>query len=224
MVDASVTSCAIVRIFRAVTFNSMMFRSLSAGAFFCAAIAISAQRPTATLVSPGLVRLDLDGFHVFGDEPTSADLATISVDDVVLFASEPAAPPPGGRTFMPSMEGELLERRTERLGEKTAIYVHPVSVPIGEVPHYSYLVQWNGRRIFFSGATTDIKDLLAATDLDLVFVSPAIVAEVKKAGKEIGARTVVIYRSPERIEDIDVPCYRCKVIQPTTGETIQLFR
>lgn len=201
-----------------------MFRSLSAGAFFCAAIAISAQRPTATLVSPGLVRLDLDGFHVFGDEPTSADLATISVDDVVLFASEPAAPPPGGRTFMPSMEGELLERRTERLGEKTAIYVHPVSVPIGEVPHYSYLVQWNGRRIFFSGATTDIKDLLAATDLDLVFVSPAIVAEVKKAGKEIGARTVVIYRSPERIEDIDVPCYRCKVIQPTTGETIQLFR
>ena len=224
MVDASVTSCAFVRIFRTVTFNSMMFRSFSAGAFFCAAIAISAQRPTATLVSPGLVRLDLDGFHVFGDEPTSADLATIGVDDVVLFASEPATPPPGGRTFMPSMEGELLERRTERLGEKTAIYVHPVSAPIGEVPHYSYLVQWNGRRIFFSGATTDIKDLLAATDLDLVFVSPAIVAEVKKAGKEIGARTVVIYRSPERIEDIDVPCYRCRVIQPATGETIQLFR
>lgn len=201
-----------------------MFRSLFAGALFCVASALSAQRPTATLVSPGLVRLDLDGFHVFGDDPTPADMPAIGVDDVVLFASEPATPPPGGRTFMPSMEGELLDRRTERLGEKTAIYVHPVSTPMGEAPHYSYLVQWNGRRIFFSGATSDIRDLLAATDLDLVFVSPAIVAEVKKAGKEIGARTVVIYRSPEKIEDIEVPCYRCKVVQPAIGETIQLFR
>ncbi len=224
MVDASVTSCAFVRIFRTVTFNSMMFRSLFAGALFCVASALSAQRPTATLVSPGLVRLDLDGFHVFGDDPTPADMPAIGVDDVVLFASEPATLPPGGRTFMPSMEGELLDRRTERLGEKTAIYVHPVSTPMGEAPHYSYLVQWNGRRIFFSGATSDIRDLLAATDLDLVFVSPAIVAEVKKAGKEIGARTVVIYRSPEKIEDIEVPCYRCKVVQPAIGETIQLFR
>lgn len=201
-----------------------MFRSLFAGALFCVASALSAQRPTATLVSPGLVRLDLDGFHVFGDDPTPADMPAIGVDDVVLFASEPATLPPGGRTFMPSMEGELLDRRTERLGEKTAIYVHPVSTPMGEAPHYSYLVQWNGRRIFFSGATSDIRDLLAATDLDLVFVSPAIVAEVKKAGKEIGARTVVIYRSPEKIEDIEVPCYRCKVVQPAIGETIQLFR
>ena len=224
MVDASVTSCAFVRIFRTVTFNSMLFRSLFAGALFCVASALSAQRPTATLVSPGLVRLDLDGFHVFGDDPTPADMPAIGVDDVVLFASEPATLPPGGRTFMPSMEGELLDRRTERLGEKTAIYVHPVSTPMGEAPHYSYLVQWNGRRIFFSGATSDIRDLLAATDLDLVFVSPAIVAEVKKAGKEIGARTVVIYRSPEKIEDIEVPCYRCKVVQPAIGETIQLFR
>lgn len=200
-----------------------MFRSFLHGAVFCLALPALAQRPTATMVSPGLIRLDLDGFHVFADAPTEKDMAAIGIDDVVLFATEPATPPVGGRTFMPSMTGEVLDRRTERLGEKTAIYVHPVSTPAGSAEHYSYLVQWNDRRIWFTGETIDTKDLLAATDLDLAFVTPAIVAEVKKAGKEIGARTVVLYRTSDQ-QEVNVPCYRCKVVQPVPGETIQLFR
>ncbi|MBL7985813.1 MAG: hypothetical protein JNM91_12480 [Flavobacteriales bacterium] len=187
-------------------------------------LGLKAQRPTATFISESLVRLDLDGIRVFADAPTDPVAAGIGVDDVVLFATEPASPPAGGRTFMPSMTGELLERRTERLGEKTAIYVHPVVTPIGEAPHYSYLVQWNGRRIYFTGETTDTKELLALTDLDLVFATPAIVAEVAKVGKEIGGRMVVIYHNTGKLEEVSVPCYRCKVMAPAVGETIQLFR
>ncbi len=224
MVDASLSPCAFVRIFRAVTFNSMMFRSWVLGVLFSLVAAVSAQRPTATLLSSGLVRLDLDGFRVFADGPIASDMAAMGVDDVVLFATEPTSPPAGGRTFMPSMTGELLERRTERLGEKTAIYVHPVVTPLGEATHYSYLVQWNGRRIYFTGETTDTKELLALTDLDLVFATPAIVAEVVKAGKEIGGRMVVIYHNTAKLEELSVPCYHCKVIVPAEGETIQLFR
>lgn len=204
-----------------------MFRSSISAGLFGLAITALAQRPTATMVSSGLIRLDLDGFHVFADGPALRDMPGIGVDDVVLFATEPADPPPGGHTFMPSMTGELLDRRTERLGEKTAIYVHPVATPIGEVPHYSYLVQWNGRRIYFSGETTDPKELLAATELDIAFVSPGIMAAVEKQGRVIEARTVVVYRTTsaeQQSTNMSVPCTRCKVVLPVPGETIQLFR
>lgn len=227
MVDASVTTCPFVRIFRPLTFNTMMFRMLIVTQLAGLAVVSLAQRPTATMVSSGLIRLDLDGFHVFADAPVERDMAAIGVDDVVLFATEPAAPPAGGRTFMPSMTGEVLDRRTERLGEKTAIYVHPVPTPLGDVPHNSYLVQWNGRRMYFTGETADTKDLLATTDLDIAFVHPALMKAVEAAGRVIEARTVVVYHTTneeQQAQSMSVPCDRCKVVLPVPGETIQLFR
>ncbi len=205
----------------------MMFRSSLTGILFCLVAGVSAQRPTATMVSSGLIRLDLDGFHVFADAPAARDMSTIGVDDVVLFATEPATPPAGGRTFMPSITGEVLDRRTERLGEKIGIYVHPVPTPLGDAPHYSYLVQWNGRRIYFSGETVDTKDLFAATELDLAFVTPALLAAVEKAGRVVEARTVVVYHTTnaeQQSTNMSVPCDRCKVVLALPGETIQLFR
>ena len=205
----------------------MMFRSFLTGFVFCTGLVAVAQRPTATMVSSGLIRLDLDGFRVFADAPTDRDVASFGVDDVVLFASKPTGPPTGGRTFMPSMTGEVLDRRTERLGEKTGIYVHPLATPLGETPHYSYLVQWNGRRMYFSGETTDTKDLLAATDLDIAFVSPGIMAAVEKAGRVIEAKTVVVYHATneeQQSRNMSVPCDHCKVLLPMPGEAIQLFR
>jgi hypothetical protein len=195
--------------------------------FFCVSAVVCAQRPTATMVSSGLIRLDLDGFHVFADAPTARDMSAIGVDDVVLFATEPAAPPAGGHTFMPSMTGEVLDRRTERLGEKTGIYVHPVPTPLADAPHCSYLVQWNGRRMYFSGNTLDTKDLFAATELDIAFVTPALMAVVEKAGRVIEARTVVVYHTTnaeQQSQNMSVPCDHCKVVLPVPGETIQLFR
>jgi hypothetical protein len=204
-----------------------MFRSALPTIATCLfATTVFAQRPTATLVSNSLVRLDLDGFRLFADAPDAASSKAIAVDDIVLYATEPSSPVPGGRTFMPSMEGELLERRTERLGEKTAIYVHPTSTPYQDAPHSSYLVQWNGRRIWFSGLTEDPTALLAATDIDLAFVGPGLVKAIEKAGRSISARTVVVYHLPEGDGrgEMSVPCDRCKVVLPIPGEVIQLFR
>lgn len=204
-----------------------MFRSsLPIIAVILSCAAVSAQRPTAKLINGGLVRLELDGFKLYADAPDETSAKAIAVDDIVLYATEPASPVPGGRTFMPSMEGELLERRTERLGEKTAIYVHPTSTPYQDSPHSSYLVQWNGRRIWFSGLTEDPAALLAATDIDLAFVNPALVKAIEKAGRSISARTVVVYHLPdgEGGGEMSVPCERCKVVLPIPGEVIQLLR
>ncbi len=187
---------------------------------------VCAQRPTATLINNGLLRLDLDGFKLFADAPDEASSKAIGVDDIVLYATEPASPVAGGRTFMPSMEGELLERRTERLGEKTAIYLHPAPTPYQDAPHYSYLVQWNGRRIWFSGLTEDPTALLAANEIDLAFVNPALVKAIEKTGRSISARMVVVYHLPagEGGGEMSVPCERCKVLLPIPGEVVQLFR
>lgn len=185
-----------------------------------------AQRPTATLVTNDLLRLELDGFKLFADAPANGSDVPIGPEDIALYAEEPTAPVTGGRTFMPSIEGEVLERRTERLGEKTAIYVHPSPTPYMDAPHNSYLVQWNGRRIWFSGLTEDPAALLAATEIDLAFVNPALCAAIEKAGRKISAKTVVVYHLPggEGGGEMSVPCERCKVVMPVPGETIQLFR
>ena len=204
-----------------------MFRSsLPIIAVILSCAAVSAQRPTATLVNNSLVRLDLDGFKLFADAPPHGSDVAIGPDDIALYTVEPTAPVVGGRTFMPSMEGELLERRTERLGEKTDIYVHPTITPYQDAPHSSYLVQWNGRRIWFSGLTEDPTALLAATDIDLAFVNPALCVAIEKAGRVIQAKTVVVYHLPgsEGGGDLSVPCDRCKVVLPWPGEVIQLFR
>lgn len=204
-----------------------MFRSslpIIAVILFCTAV--SAQRPTATLINNSLLRLDLDGFKLFADAPPHGSDVVIGPDDIALYTVEPTAPVVGGRTFMPSIEGEVLERRSERLGEKTAIYVHPSATPYKDAPHASYLVQWNGRRIWFSGLTEDPTALLAATDIDLAFVNPALCMAIEKAGRVINAKTVVVYHLPagEGVGEMSVPCERCKVVMPWPGEVIQLFR
>gem|GEM_PF-2792765 len=204
-----------------------MFRSslFSIAALVCATVTM-AQRPTATLLNNSLLRLDLDGFKLFADAPPHGSDVVIGPDDIALYTVEPTAPVVGGRTFMPSIEGEVLERRSERLGEKTAIYVHPSATPYKDAPHSSYLVQWNGRRIWFSGLTEDPTALLAATEIDLAFVNPALCSAIEKAGRAIDARMVVVYHLPggEGGGEMSVPCERCKVLMPWPGEVIQLFR
>lgn len=200
----------------------MMFRSAFATLFLALLTNAFGQRPTATLVNPGLMRLDLDGFRLFAGPPD----ASIGTDDIALFPVEPPAPVAGGRTFMPSMEGELLDRRTERLGEKTSIFVHAEPVPYGDTAHYSYLVSWSDRRIWFCGLASDPTALLAATDLDLVFLSPAMAAAIEATGKRMNTRMMVLYPLPEGYdrENATAPCDYCKVLAPNVGETIQLFR
>jgi hypothetical protein len=209
-----------------ITFNTEMFSTRSIfillSLFPCAA---QAQRPTATFLGGSLVRLELDGFRVFADAPLTHD--GVGLEDVALYSVDPPSPPPGGRVFTPSYSGEVLDRRTERLAERTGIYVYPRPTPLGDTAHYSYLVQWNGRRIYFTGDTRDPKDLLEVSEVDVAFVTPALLKAVEKAHRSISARTVVVYHTGDLDaagDPVHVPCDQCKVVVPRTGDVIQLFR
>lgn len=209
-----------------ITFNTEMFRSPCIVIWLALLpLLAQAQRPTATLIGGSLVRLDLDGFHVFADAPLTHE--GISVDDIALYPFEPPTPPPGGRMFTPAYAGEVLDRRTERLGERTGIYVYPRPTPLGDTAHYSYLVQWSGRRIYFTGDTRDPKDLLEVSDVDVAFVTPALLTAVERTHRSISARTVVVYHTDDidaANDPVHVPCDHCKVVIPRIGDVIQLFR
>jgi L-ascorbate metabolism protein UlaG (beta-lactamase superfamily) len=69
--------------------------------------------------------------------------------------------------------------------------------PHGDLEHFSYLVAWHGLRLYFTGDTDEPADLLAARDLDVAFVSPWLLATVKKAGARIDSRRVVAYHQED---------------------------
>ena len=52
------------------------------------------------------------------------------------------------------------------------VVIRPIATPHADLEHYSYLVEWHGLRLFFTGDTNDPAALLAAQDLDAAFVSP----------------------------------------------------
>ena len=68
------------------------------------------------------------------------------------------------------------------------IAVHAFRTPHGNIEHYSYLVQWPGVRMYFSGDTDDVSDLLRQTDLDLAFVTPWQLKALKDRNAVVRAR------------------------------------
>ncbi len=97
----------------------------------------------------------------------------------------------GPREVTRSLPGErvLPLADTIRVG---AFTVHPVPTPHGP-EHYSYLVTWRGRRLYLVGDTEQADALLAATGLDVAFVSPWLACTVSRSGAAIDAARVVIY-------------------------------
>jgi L-ascorbate metabolism protein UlaG (beta-lactamase superfamily) len=84
------------------------------------------------------------------------------------------------------------------------------------VEHYSYLVEWAGRRLYFVGDTEDPVALLAQRQLDVAFVSPWLWKAERNRNARIDARQVVIYhhRSGETVPGCTG---NCRV--PSRGET-----
>jgi L-ascorbate metabolism protein UlaG (beta-lactamase superfamily) len=71
--------------------------------------------------------------------------------------------------------------------------IRPQATPHDGVEHYSYLVVWGGRRLYFTGDTDDTAALLGARGLDVAFVSPWLLKAVAGQGKKIDAAQVVVY-------------------------------
>jgi hypothetical protein len=86
--------------------------------------------------------------------------------------------------------------------------VRAIETPHAGIDHYSYVVEWHGRRFYFSGDTEDPSSALAQKSLDMAFVSPWIHKAVLSKGARIDAARIVIYHhtSSERVAACSSPC------------------
>jgi L-ascorbate metabolism protein UlaG (beta-lactamase superfamily) len=69
--------------------------------------------------------------------------------------------------------------------------IHPIKTPHADLEHYSYLIEWHGLRLFFSGDTDDPSAVLAAKGLDAAFLTPWLLRTLQQRGASLDARLVV---------------------------------
>jgi L-ascorbate metabolism protein UlaG (beta-lactamase superfamily) len=98
------------------------------------------------------------------------------------------------------------------------IEIEPRPTPHASLEHFSYVVTWHGLRLYFTGDTEDPRDLLAARDLDVAFVSPWLLGSVRKQGARIDARRVVVYHHQD---GEDVVSYQDRWV-PAQGKGFRL--
>ena len=100
-----------------------------------------------------------------------------------------------------------------------SLTIEALATPHANIGHYSYIVNWHGRRMYFSGDTEATDSLIAARGLDAAFVSPWLYRSVLRQGARIDAKRVVIYhhQSDERVAECAAGC-----IQPRQGEMLRI--
>jgi L-ascorbate metabolism protein UlaG (beta-lactamase superfamily) len=103
--------------------------------------------------------------------------------------------------------------------EWEGLVIRPIATPHGPLEHYSYVVEWGGRRLYFTGDTDDTAALLAQKDLDVAFVSPWLLRAVANKGRHIAARQVVVYHHQD---GETVPPFQGRLV-PVQGRPIPLF-
>jgi hypothetical protein len=111
---------------------------------------------------------------------------------------------------------KLRDVEIVELGGKLLVHdvaIEPIRTPHADLEHYSYLVEWHGLRLFFVGDTETYEHV--RDDLDVLFVSPWVLARMERDGVDPPAKQVVVYH---HAADETVDCKRCTV--PAQGETI----
>jgi L-ascorbate metabolism protein UlaG (beta-lactamase superfamily) len=73
------------------------------------------------------------------------------------------------------------------------VVITPLATPHRGLEHYSYLVEWSGLRLYFTGDTEDAGELRRQRDLDVAFVSPWLLGSATSGGRRIDARRIVVY-------------------------------
>lgn len=99
------------------------------------------------------------------------------------------------------------------------VVASPVVTPHSDLSHRSWLVDWNGFRLYFVGDTEDTEQLLKQSNLDVAFVTPWLVASVEGSGERIDARHVVVYHHTANQK---INCRRCLV--PAQGDEFYLTK
>ncbi len=74
------------------------------------------------------------------------------------------------------------------------ITVRAIETPHNQAPeHFSYLVKWHGKTLYFMGDTETPADILKQKDLDVVFISPWVIRTVQRQGLALDTKEVVLY-------------------------------
>ncbi len=71
--------------------------------------------------------------------------------------------------------------------------IRPLRTPHRDTEHYSYLIIWGGRRLYFTGDTEDPVALLAMEPLDVAFVTAWLMCAVAERGAQVPANQVVLH-------------------------------
>jgi L-ascorbate metabolism protein UlaG (beta-lactamase superfamily) len=100
----------------------------------------------------------------------------------------------------------------------TGFHIEQIETPHANVQHWSYVVTWHGRRLYFTGDTESLDALLAARNLDVAFVSPWLYRAAVRRAARIDARRVMIYHHAqgERVPDCTGSCS-----VPRQGDTLR---
>jgi L-ascorbate metabolism protein UlaG (beta-lactamase superfamily) len=98
-----------------------------------------------------------------------------------------------------------------------SITIEALPTPHANIGHYSYLVTWHGRRLYFTGDTDSADQLLAMKNLDVAFVSPWLFDAAATASRRIDAKRIVIYH---QTTDERVPKCRGTCQVPAQGEVL----
>ena len=98
--------------------------------------------------------------------------------------------------------------------------IRPLATPHAGLEHYSYVVEWGGRRLYFTGDTESTDALLGARGLDTAFVSPWLLKSVHGKKQRIDAGQVVVYhhQAGEAVPEIQGR------ILPKQGSVLELAR
>jgi L-ascorbate metabolism protein UlaG (beta-lactamase superfamily) len=86
--------------------------------------------------------------------------------------------------------------------------VKAIRTPHGLIDHFSYLVLWKNRKLYFVGDTDDPSELLKQTNLDVLFITPWLAKRIPQQKLKRLSHKIVIYhhRTDEKIK-----CSNCIV-------------
>jgi len=109
----------------------------------------------------------------------------------------------GSRTIALSKEIDLNE-----------LTITPMKTDHGVAEHYSYLVEWHGKRLYFSGDTESTSELKSLHSVDVLFVTPWLWKLAQAQNALPAAKRMIIYhhRAGEKVDS----CSRC--IVPTQAQ------
>ena len=115
----------------------------------------------------------------------------------------------------------INEPKTIVVEEKLVVgpmHIQAIETKSGETEHYSYIVEWHGKRMYFGGDTGDTAHLANLPETDVAFLSPWLYENARKENVLPITKNLVIYQ--HRDGEIIPRCANCFV--PQKGQLIPI--